>query len=111
MAKVLWFSRHELSEDQLADLKRIYGQDLTVTQINRTIKSAFELKAEIDEHNVIAVVAPLPLQAEFLKLAGEKPVIFCKNDRVFDEADNTKVNFVHAGWFRIKEIRVDFERL
>ena len=111
MVKVLWFSRHELSNGQLEDLKSIYGQNLSITQVNRTIKSAFELKSEVEEHDVIAVVAPLPLQAEFLKLAGEKPVIFCKNDRVFDKDDNTKVSFVHAGWFRIKEIRVDFERL
>lgn len=110
MIKVLWFSRHEMSEEQFKDLARIYGA-LEITQINRTIQTAKELATEIDAADVIVVVAPLTLQAEFLQRAKGKPVLFCKNDRIIDPADGTKVSFRHAGWFRIKEIRVEFERL
>ena len=108
--KVLWFSRHELSSEQLSDLERIYGPDLEIKQINRTISSATELRDDIASVDVVAVVAPLPLQAEFLKLAGDdKPVIFCKNNRILVQGE--KAVFKHAGWFRIKEIKTVFKRL
>ncbi|HPN96221.1 MAG TPA: hypothetical protein PLK35_00480 [Candidatus Moranbacteria bacterium] len=110
MKKVLWFSRHELSPEQLADLKRIFGE-VEVNQINQTINHASEIKADIEAADVIAIVAPLPLQQEFLQLSGVKPVIFCKNARIVDPVDNTKVTFQHTGWFRIKEIKVVFEPL
>jgi hypothetical protein len=109
MVKVMWFSRHPLSPEQLADMERIYGA-CAITQVNRTIQSATELHEEITSHDVIAIVAPLPLQAEFLKLAGDdKHVIFCKNERII--VDEAKVEFKHAGWFRIREIRTVFEAL
>lgn len=110
MKKVLWFSRHELSIEQLADLERIFGQ-VTVHQVNKTITRAAEIRDDIEAADIVAIVAPLPLQQEFLQLAGERPVIFCKNDRIVDPADNSKVTFKHAGWFRIREIKVVFDPL
>ncbi len=110
MKNILWFSRHPLSAEQLSDLVRIFGP-VAVKQINRTISAAKEIIEDIQAADVVAIVAPLPLQQEFLRLAGERPVIFCKNDRIVDPADNTKVAFAHAGWFRIKEIKVVFEPL
>jgi hypothetical protein len=110
MKKVLWFSRHQLSPEQLADLVRVFGE-VEVIQINRTINHASEIKADIEAVDVIAIVAPLPLQQEFLQLAGDRPVIFCKNARIVDPADNTKVTFQHTGWFRIMEIKVVFKPL
>jgi len=82
-----------------------------VNQVNKTITKAVEIKDDIDSANVIAIVAPLPLQQEFLQLAKGKPVIFCKNERIVDPVDNTKVTFKHAGWFRIVEIKVVFDPL
>lgn len=108
--RVLWFSRHPLSEEQLADLERVYGP-VEVHQVNKTIQAAREIAADIEVCDVIAIVAPLPLQQQFLELAGEKPVVFCKNDRRIDPEDGTKINFVHAGWFRIQRIEVVFDRL
>lgn len=42
MKKVLWFSRHAMTEEQLAALG-----DVEILQINATINSAFELQEEI----------------------------------------------------------------
>ena len=105
MKKILWFSRHEMTAEQKKDLERIYGP-ITITQINRTINSAYELKDEIEGHDVIAIVAPDQLKQEFLQIAGDKPVISCRNKRVFDPADNTKVTFVFDGWYEILEFKV-----
>jgi hypothetical protein len=110
MKKVLWFSRHELSVEQLSDLQRIFGE-VEVSQVNKTITAANEIRDDINEADVIAIVAPLPLQQQFLQIANGKPVVFCKNDRIVDPDDNSKVTFSHAGWFQIKEIKVVFEPL
>lgn len=75
--KVLWFSRHEMSNEQAAALG-----ECEIVQINRTISHATEIADEIDAADVIAIVAPISLQQEFLRLACDKPVIMAVNDRV-----------------------------
>lgn len=108
MKKVLWFSRHQMTEEQLKDLQRIYG-NIEINQINKTIQSAYELKDEIDSHDIIAIVAPIHLQEQFLKLAKDKPVISCRNKRVFNEEG--KVQFIFDGWYQIRKIEVIIEDL
>lgn len=111
MKKIMWFSRHMMTGEQISDLRRIYGEEIEINQVNRTVNRANEVRQEIESSDIIAVVAPLPLQKEFLELAGEKPVIFCKNERIVDPADNSKVTFSHGGWFRIERIDVVFKPL
>jgi len=110
MKKLLWFSRHPLNEDQLNDLQRIFGE-LAINQVNKTVNNAYEIEEEITEADIIGIVAPIHLQEQFLKLAGEKPVISCRNKRIIDPTDNTKVNFVFDGWYRIVKIEVITEDL
>ena len=90
--KVLWFSRHAMTEEQ----KNSLG-DVEINQINKTIHSAKELKAEIEANDIIAIVAPIELQREFLELAGDKPVITAVNDRVLvpqqDGTEDKKYSF------------------
>ena len=64
MRKVLWFSRHEMSPEQLAALG-----DVTINQVDKTINTAYELQEEIEGADVIAIVAPINLQQQFFKLA------------------------------------------
>lgn len=40
--KVLWVSRHEMTSEQLADLRRIYG-NVSVTKLDKTIQSAEDI--------------------------------------------------------------------
>lgn len=106
--KVLWFSRHEMTNDQKADLHRIYG-DLTLTQVSKTIQNAYELQNDVAEHDVIAIVAPVNLHEQFLKIAAGKPVISCRNKRVLiknPDGGEDKVEFVFDGWFQIDEVKV-----
>jgi hypothetical protein len=103
MKKVLWFSRHEMTADQQQDLNRIYG-NVEITQINKTINSAFEIQEEIEQHDIIAIVAPINLQQQFLKIAGSKPVIAARSKRIIDGEDN--VIFVFDGWYQIIKIDV-----
>lgn len=105
MRKVLWFSRHEMTQEQESAL----GKDVEIMQINKSITSAFELKEEIEAADVIAIVAPFQLQQQFLKLAGDKPVIMAVNDRVFVPDPNggeSKVAFKFVKWERLVKIEV-----
>lgn len=103
MTNVLWFSRHEMTAEQLEALKSVCGE-VCINQINRTIKSAYELADEIAAADVVAIVAPINLQAQFLRLAGDKPVIYAVNRRTFDE--NGKVAFNFERWEQIDKIEV-----
>jgi len=103
MTKILWFSRHEMTEDQKKDLERIYGP-VTVNQINKTIKTAHEIQDNIDQADVVAIVAPIQLQQQFLRAAGDKPVISCRSKRIVNPDDT--VTFVFDGWYRIIQIDV-----
>lgn len=102
--KVLWFSRHEMTEDQKAALG-----DCEITQVNKSIQSAYELQSEIEAADIIAIVAPINLQAQFLKLAGNKPVIMAVNDRVLvpqPDGSEDKVEFHFVKWERLIKIEV-----
>lgn len=102
--KVLWFSRHAMTAEQRATLV-----DVEIFQVNKTIKSAYELKAEIDDCDIIAVVAPIGLQEQFLRLAGDKPVITAVNDRRIiknDDGSEDKVEFHFVKWERLLKIEV-----
>ena len=75
--------------------------DVEIVQINKTIQSAQELKTEIEDCDIIAVVAPIGLQEQFLRLAGDKPVITAVNDRRIiknDDGSEDKVDFHFVKW-------------
>lgn len=105
MKKVLWFSRHEMTVEQEAAL----GENVEIVQINRTINSAFELQDEIAAADIVAIVAPINLQQQFLKLAGDKPVIMALSERVLvpsEDGGEDKVDFHFVKWERLKKIEV-----
>ena len=105
---VLWFSRHDMTEEQIDALVDIYGP-IQIHQINKTVKSASELENEIKNSDVVAVVAPIELQAEFLKVADGIPVISCRNKRILiqnQEGTETKVEFAFNGWYKIEKIDI-----
>lgn len=80
-----------------------------IIQINRTINSAYELQEEISQCDIIAIVAPINLQQQFLKLAGDKPVIMAVNDRVLvpqKDGSEDKVEFRFVKWERLLEVKV-----
>ena len=105
--KLLWFSRHAMTQDQLNALVAKHGQ-LDIRQVDKTITSARELQDDIEWADIVAIVAPIGLQAEFLRLAGEKPVIIAVNDRVLidDGTGESKVEFRFVKWERLLKIEV-----
>lgn len=105
--KVLWFSRHPMSEEQEASLG-----DCKITQINKSINSAYELKEEIDNNDIIAIVAPPELQKQFIDLADGKPVIMAVNDRVLvpqPDGSEDKVEFHFNRWEQFTKFDIEKE--
>ena len=106
--KVLWFSRHIMSEAQQEALVNKLG-NIEIKQIDRTINSAYELKDDIEGADVIAIVAPINIQAQFLKLAEGKPVIIAMTKRELIPDSNggeSKVEFIFDGWKQLEKIEV-----
>ena len=117
--KVLWFSRHIMTREQeqalFIGIARHLKSDLQattiiITQISETINSVFEIQ-DIEEYDIYAIVAPIALQQQFLKVAGSKPVIMAKSDRVLTKTPEgeDKISFVFNKWERIKKIEVVIE--
>ncbi len=105
MKKVLWVSRHPMTDAQEGAL----GQDIVITQVSKTLQSAYELKNEIDEADIIAIVAPISLQQQFLKLAAGKPVIMAVSERILvpdEDGGEDKVQFVFQKWEQLDRIEV-----
>lgn len=103
--KVMWFSRHEMTKEQ----REALGTNVEIKQINKTVNSAFELREEIENADIIAIVAPINLQQQFLKLAGNKPVIMAVNDRVIvtrEDGTEEKAEFRFVKWERLVKIEV-----
>lgn len=81
MTKVLWFSRHLMQVAQMQALMDKLG-DVDITQVSKSIQRAEDIQKEIEEHDIIAVVAPPQLLAGILRIAGDKPVITAKMGRI-----------------------------
>ena len=82
-----------------------------ITQISETINNVSEIQ-DINNYDVYAIVAPIALQQQFLRVAGEKPVIMAKSNRVITknpEGGEDKISFVFDKWERIKKIEVIIE--
>lgn len=113
MKRVLWFSRHTMTTDQYTALEAKLGEQIDLIQIDKTIQTAYELQDEIEKADVIAIVAPINLQQQFLKLANGKPVIIAQSKRVPRGEDNgePQYEFVFEGWkqlVKIEVVMVDF---
>ena len=108
MKKILWFSRHAMTLDQ----EKALGDDIEIMQVSKTIQHATEVIDEINECDVIAIVAPIGLQMEFLKLAGNKPVIMAISEREIiksESGEEDKIVFKFVKWERLIRIEVEKE--
>ena len=117
--KVFWFSRHDMDQDQITSLEKKFGE-VVIQKVNGTApnvhvpfqaevnngekKEVAPLKQLIDDADVVAVVAPIGLQQQFLGICGDRPLIIVKNDRIFDSQD--KVTFKFVEWQQVHKIEV-----
>lgn len=118
--KILWLSRHDMTEGQRKDLERIYGK-VEIKRHTETVKSWKEVVEVGSDCDVLAVVLPPAILADLVNPRNNsKPVIRAIANRI--ETGNMIVNpatgkqekefkFEHAGWERIKKIEIITEKL
>ena len=120
MTKVLWLSRHTMTQEQVDDLTRIYGE-IEVKTFDQSVSGWKDVVEAGTDCDVLAVVLPPAILADLTNPRNNsKPVIRAKANRV--ATGNTIVNpatgkeeseykFEHAGWERVVKIEVVVEAL
>lgn len=101
---VLWVSRHELNQDQLAGLKKIVGDNFKITQFDQTIKGGEDLPT--GEWNYIALVLPAALLADVSEKYPSATLLVPRSKRILEkvEGGESKVTFAYDGWEVIDQI-------
>lgn len=119
--KVLWFSRHDMTDAQRemfqwCQVTKVDGSPANVhVPFEATVDNAAEktqlpaMKDYIQEFDVLAIVAPIGLQQQFLQIAGGRPVVYAKTRREVLEGGE-KVVFNFDGWERLIKIEVATEK-
>ena len=118
--KVLWVSRHELSEDQLTDLRRIYG-DVEIVKFQDTVESARQLVEVGKDCDVFAVVLPPALLADLTNpRTNTKPVIRSVMERKptgrmvtnpVTGKEEAEMAMYFVAWERVIRVEIVTERL
>ena len=118
---VLWFSRHTMTDDQLSDLKRIFGEDIIVHQVSASATSFRDVLEAGKDDDVLAVVLPPAMLADLTNPRNnQKPVIRAIANRVptgqmvvnpATGREEEQFKFEHAGWERVIKIEVVTEKL
>lgn len=118
---ILWFSRHNMTDEQVDDLKRIFGSDIAIHHVTANAASWKDVVEAGANDDVLAVVLPPALLADLTNPRNNnKPVIRAIANRVATGKQvvnpatgklEDEFKFVHAGWERVLKIEVVTERL
>ena len=119
--RILWFSRHNMTTDQISDLKRIFGEDIEIKHVSENAASFRDVLAAGEDCDVLAVVLPPALLADLTNPRNNtKPVIRAIANRVATgnkvvnpatDREEDEYKFVHAGWEKVVKIEVVTEKL
>lgn len=115
MTKILWFSRHTMTDAQRSDLERIYGS-IEVKVCDQTVASWKEVAEAGANCDVLAVVLPPSILADLVNPRNNaKPVIRAKSNRVLTGLtapnpatgkEEAQYKFEHLGWEQVIKIEV-----
>ena len=120
MKKILWVSRHKMTEGQVEDLKRIYGE-FELAKFDQTVSNVKEILEAGRNCDILAVVLPPALLADLVNPRNnKKPVIRAVANRV--ETGNTVLNpatgqkeleykFEHVAWEQVLKIEIITKKL
>ena len=118
--RLLWVSRHTMTQAQEADLKRIYG-DVEVKQFADNVEPAKQVVELGSDCDVLAVVLPPAFLADLTNpRVNQKPVIRAIANRVATGrtvtnpatgVEEPEMKFEHAGWECVIKVEIVTEKL
>ena len=114
MKKILWISRHVMTNEQTERLRKLYGE-FEVENYDGTVESIGQLKEQIERCDVIAAVLPALLLSELVKIADGKPVLQAVSGRVRtgkevqvrDGVFEETYEFRHLYWQEIEKMEME----
>ncbi len=119
MKKVLWISRHQMTEAQFKDLERALGDEVSLLNWTETVTELAALRPWLEQADVVAAVLPPELFSQLLQAARHKPVLQAAAKRVptgrvyrnANGAAEAEFRFVHAGWQQILKLDMQVKAL
>lgn len=122
--KVLWYSRHQMTDSQMEDLKRIFkvhGKEPIIKQVSESASSWKDVLAAGEDCDVLAVVLPPSMLADLTNPRNNrKPVIRAVAKRVptgnkvlnpATQQEEDEFMFQHEFWEKVEKIEVVTTRL
>ena len=110
--KVLRLTRHEAEPKQVADLKRLFGENVEIVMVSEKVLDVERVKELVVEHgaDIIEIVLPLPIVAELTRPDTEFkiPILRAITKREFV---GDQVSFPFQHYERIIRVEVVSERL
>ena len=113
MKKILWISRHILSDAQWAGLERLCGETFELIWWKENVEDLAVLAPAVAAADVIAAVLPVHLLARLVAMADGKPVLIDLARRTLVSCDGPEdaTLFAHGGWQRIRRLELELEPL
>lgn len=122
--KVLWYSRHQMTDSQMDDLKRIFkvhGKEPIIKQVSESASSWKDVVEAGKDCDVLAVVLPPSMLADLTNPRNNrKPVIRAVAKRVptgnkvlnpATQKEEEEFMFQHEFWEKVEKIEVVTTRL
>lgn len=113
MKKILWISRHVLSDDQRAGLERLCGGSFELIWWKETVEDLADLMPAAEAADVIAAVLPIQLLAGLVERFPGKPILIdlARRTLVPTGGPEAETRFAHGGWQRIRRLELLLEPL
>ena len=113
MQKILWISRHVLTDDQRAGLERLCGGAFELVWWKENVEDLQLLASAAEAADMIAAVLPVHLLARLMAMFPGKPVLIDLAQRtlVSTGGPEAAVRFSHGGWQRIRRLELELEQL
>ncbi len=119
MKRVLWISRHQMSQEQLQGLEKAMGEPVELVWWTESVSSIDELRPALEQVDAVAAVLPLELMAQLIQAAGNKPVLRAVGERRLtgrwldtpNGGREKESQFVYLGWQQVLRVEVEVKPL
>ena len=113
MKKVLWISRHKMTDEQFKDLEFILNDKVKLIVYDKTLNRIQDIEDILTEVDAVCAVLPLILTFELYKYG--KPIFQAISERkptgkfitLSNGIKEQEFAFVHAGWLKISNFQLE----